>query len=213
MWIKYIMNPFSSFIKETKHLQVKDKMSFFTPDEVDTLFWCFYIFKNGLSKYEMLINRNIVVEKEEKIKYIEKIRKEKQLLKTNKIKKISEIENNLLNDECIDLKTFYVLCLLENIHFLLIDSKTYFENNVNTSNIYVIHKKKNIYTYEIEIVTDKIEKYKESLFLKTDIDKSLKAISNYTLKDLKEICSKISFTIEKEWKKEEIYKHLTNNLQ
>jgi hypothetical protein len=211
------MSHFSSFIKETKQLQVKDnqipnKMSFFTPDETDTLFWCFYIFKNGLSNYEMLINRNIVVEKEEKIKYIEKIRKEKQLLKTNKIKKINEIENNLLNDTCIDLKTFYVLCLLENIHFLLIDNKTYFENNVNTSHIYIIHKKKNVYTYEIEIVSDKIEKYKTSLLLKTDIDKTFKAISNYTLKELKDICSKISFPIEKEWKKEEIYKHLTNNL-
>lgn len=65
-------------VKEKEKEIVKEKeYDFFIPYEKDKLFWCFYIFKNGLAEYEIIENKNIVKEKEEKIKYIEKIRKNK----------------------------------------------------------------------------------------------------------------------------------------
>ena len=43
----------------------------YIPIEKDTLFWCFYIMKHGDLQYEMLDNKNIVVEKRNKIEYID----------------------------------------------------------------------------------------------------------------------------------------------
>ena len=51
---------------------VKPKKNIFIPREKDTLFWCFYIIKNGDIKYETLYNKNEVIEKQIKITYIEK---------------------------------------------------------------------------------------------------------------------------------------------
>ena len=58
--------------------------SIFCPLEKDALFWCFYIMRNGDTSYEMLEHKNIIVEKKLKIEYVEKIRKEKQTVKTYK---------------------------------------------------------------------------------------------------------------------------------
>jgi len=183
----------------------KKEYNFFIPYEKDKLFWCFYIFKNGLADYEIMENKNIVKEKEEKIKYIEKIRKSKSILKLHKIKLLPNIESNLLNDELIDLKTFHVLCILENIDYLFIDNHFYYEKRINEeSKIFVIHKKKNIYSYEINNKNN----YKENKLQKIEIDKKFHCISHYTLKDLKEICQKLNIEILPSWKKKDIYDFL-----
>ena len=195
----------TEIIKEEKKECKKKEFDFFIPYEKDTLFWCFYIFKNGIANYEMLENRNIVKEKDEKIKYIEKIRKNKALLKQNKIKLIPQIESNLLNDEIIDLKTFHVLCLLENINYLLIEEHFYFENKKEEEEkIFILKKKKkDVYSYQI-----KDNQEKENKFEKVEIDKNFYCISHYSLKDLKEICIKLKIEIQKEWKKKDIYDYL-----
>ena len=49
--------------KEIVIEKVKEKeYDFFIPYEKDKLFWCFYIFKNGLADYEIMENKNIVKE-------------------------------------------------------------------------------------------------------------------------------------------------------
>jgi len=50
----------------------------FIPTDKDSLFWCLYIIKNGLTNYMQLTNRNIIVEKKMKIEYVERLRKEQQ---------------------------------------------------------------------------------------------------------------------------------------
>jgi GTPase involved in cell partitioning and DNA repair len=150
-------------------------------------------------------NKNIVKEKEEKIKYIEKIRKNKSILKQRKIKLLSNIESNLLNDDVIDLRTFNVLCILENINYLLIDKHFYYEKIIDEENkLFVLHKNNNIYSYEINNKNN----YKENKLQKVEIDKSFHCISHYTLKDLKEICEKINIVIHPTWKKKDIYDYL-----
>ena len=72
------------------------KPSLFIPREKDTLFWCFYLMKHGDVNYEMLENKNILTEKKFKIEYVEKIRKEKQTVKTYKFATLTHIENNLV---------------------------------------------------------------------------------------------------------------------
>ena len=53
--------------KETQIEKVKDDI--YKPFQTDSLFWCFYILKYGLSKYEMEVgNQNFPIEKAEKFK-------------------------------------------------------------------------------------------------------------------------------------------------
>ena len=48
-----------------------------------------------------------------KFKYIDIVRKEKDILKINKIRPLSEVEDDLANKNKISLKTFIALCLIE----------------------------------------------------------------------------------------------------
>lgn len=54
--------------KKTKQQGEKSETSFTSqnlliPKDNDTLFWCLYIIKNGLTNYSQLSNRNLIVEK------------------------------------------------------------------------------------------------------------------------------------------------------
>ena len=80
----------------------KKNDDFFIPSEDDSLFWCWFIFKNGFSEYEMLREKNFIIEKEYKIKFIEKIRENKKILKHMKVK-VSEMEGHLANDPKLNI--------------------------------------------------------------------------------------------------------------
>ncbi len=70
----------------------------YKPKQKDSLFWCFYVLKNGFFNYEMEINNQyFVVEKNEKFKYIELLRKNKDILKIHKIKPFTELEDDLVD--------------------------------------------------------------------------------------------------------------------
>jgi hypothetical protein len=43
------------------------KNTIFTPTQKDTLFWCLFVIKYGIDKYEMLDNTHFIVEKQERI--------------------------------------------------------------------------------------------------------------------------------------------------
>jgi hypothetical protein len=181
----------------------KPKKTLFIPREKDALFWCFYIIKNGDLKYESLYNKNEVIEKQIKITYVEKIRKEKQTLKIYKFDSISNIESNLVNDNLINRKTFLSLCALENINIIYIHKKTYFELLMNDSNeIFIIHEinnssngKYNI-KYGFEIGNNElIDNIKTSLYRVDNIDKPIKAFSAYKTQELIDICSKLAIEI------------------
>ena len=88
---------------------IKERITTFSPKQKDSLFWCFYILKYGEQNYEMLENINIVLEKRLKIEYVEKIRKEKQIVKSHKFATLTHLENQLANEEKIDLPTFFTL--------------------------------------------------------------------------------------------------------
>jgi hypothetical protein len=77
-------------IKPKKQNLIKDTT--YKPLKKDSLFWCFYILKYGFSKYEMEVgNQYFSIEKQEKFKYIDLLRKQdtKELIKMHKIKPLS----------------------------------------------------------------------------------------------------------------------------
>ena len=175
----------------TSPLIAKPKNSVFFPQEKDSLFWCFYIMKNGDTNYEMLEHKNIITDKKLKIEYVEKIRKEKQVVKTYKFATLTHIENNLSNDNTIDAKTFLTLCAIENINVLFVKNKSFFELLMNdTSEIYIVYWVGNgKFGYEKNI--DVSNSIKSTHYKLDNIEKPIKTISAYKLQELVDICQKL----------------------
>jgi len=191
-----------------KNSEIKEVV--FIPKENDTLFWCFYIMKHGDLSYEMLEKRNFITEKKLKIEYIEKIRKEKQVVKFHKFTTLTHLENALANETKIDVNTFLTLCAIENLNVIYINKKTFFEIVKNDTNvIYILHSLNNHkYGFEINI-DDKVIKIRESLFKLDDINKQIKAISFYKIDELVDICKKLEIeTVNKETNKKKSKKDL-----
>jgi ribosomal protein S17 len=196
-------NTYNFRILTKKSVSVRSQIKKYIPPDIyipkhkDTLFWCFYIIKNGDIEYELLNNINIIIEKKIKIEYVEKIRKEKQLIKTYKFASITHIENQLANEERLDIKTFFSLCVFENLNILYIYKNTYYELLMNDSDkIYMITRFDNPlkYGYQV-IIKEKAEISKTNLFQIFNIDKPLKAITSYTIKELIDFCNKLSIEI------------------
>jgi hypothetical protein len=185
-------------VKETKKIN-KVKETMYRPKQKDSLFWCFYILKYGFSNYEMEINNQyFVVEKNEKFKYIELLRKNKDLLKLHKIKPLTQLEDDLANKDKISPKTFFALCVLENINVLLVDKRKVYELLINDSPINIVHRNNETYYHSIELdVTEEMcNKYRETYYKLTNFDTTLKGIGSYKLQELTELCQKLNINIE-----------------
>jgi len=182
------------------------KNNLFVPIENDSLFWCFYIIKNGDMKYEMMNHKNVFSAKQLKISYVETIRKYKKTVKTHKFDTISNVESNLVNDNIINIKTFLTLCTLENINIIYVSKKTYFELLMNDDgDIYIVHEINNSkngnykikYGFELGNI-ETINNIKNTLYKLDKIDKPIKAISSYTIQELVNICQKLAIeTVDK----------------
>jgi hypothetical protein len=198
---------------------IKKKNSLFIPKEKDTLFWCFYIMKNqGTNNYESLYSKNEVIASQLKIEYVERLRKDKKLVKTYKFDTLTNIECNLANEKILNIKSFLTLCVIENMNVLIITNKTYYELLMNdTEDIYVIrcleNKNKGQYEkkYGYELVTKDYSdtNIKPLLYRIDNIDKPIKAMSAYKSDDLVEICKRLGIdTIDTEKGKIKVKKEL-----
>jgi hypothetical protein len=192
---------------------MKPKSSIFVPREKDSLFWCFFIMKYGDAKYEILDNKNIITEKKIKIEYVEKIRKEKQIVKTYKFATLPHLENNLANDNYLDIKTFLTLCAIENLNILFVKNKTYYELLMNDSNelhiVYLLQNDK--YGYEMNATNS--EQIKSTYYKLDNIDKPIKSMTGYKISELIEICQKLAIdTINKETNKSKCKKDLYESI-
>jgi hypothetical protein len=188
-------------VKTNKYERKKETV--YRPRQKDSLFWCFYILKNGFSNYEMEINNQyFVVEKNEKFKYIDLLRKNKDILKIHKIKPLTQLEDELANKDKISPKTFFALCVLENINILLVDKRKVYEllctdiDSVHPIN--VVHRNHENYEHwiELDVTKETIDKYRETYYNVTSFDTTLKSIGSYKLEELIELCNKLNINIE-----------------
>jgi hypothetical protein len=174
----------------------------FVPAQQDSLFWCFYILKNGDASYETLNNKNSLVAKQQKIELVSVIRKNKDIVKMYKFDTITNLESNLANDDNLNLKTFLSLCAIENINVVYVSNKTYYEAMMNDSGvIYIVreiqspankyHKK-----YGFELSTAPVlDVIRNTLYKLEVVDKPIRAASAYKLQDLIDICCKLDIAI------------------
>ena len=56
--------------QEQQEKQQQEKQQIFIPVEQDSLFWCFYIIKNGDIKYETIYNKNDLVTKQNRLCFL-----------------------------------------------------------------------------------------------------------------------------------------------
>lgn len=193
--------------------------SIFFPKEQDSLFWCYYIISSGESNYEMINVRNSLVAKQIKINYINKIRIYKQVVKTYKFDTITNIENNLANDNNINIKSVMTLCAIDKINIIFISRNTYYELLMNDSEpIYILremdYQSKYNKKYGFEIAnTNLLEEIRVSLYKVETLYKPVKSISSYKLQDLINICNKLAIKIKhsntgKNKTKKELYESL-----
>ena len=174
----------------------------YKPLKKDSLFWCFYILKYGFSKYEMEIgSQYFLVEKTEKFRYIEMLRDKanKDLMKINKIKPMSEIEDDLANNERISVKTFFALCIMEKINVLLVDNRKIYQSMNNDSpTINVIHRNSKTFEnyIELNVTNSSIENYKETYYNVIGFDNGLKSMASYKVDELLELCKKLKIDLD-----------------
>jgi len=192
--------------------------TFFIPLQKDTLFWIYYVIKNGFSSYEYPGNTSYSNEKTEKFSLIELIRAKKDLLKTKKIKNLKEhVEDELANRERIGMKTFIALCIISGINVLFIHRRKCFHllDDKNGSTVHVVHMLSPIsFQYELDVTQEKIAYYQNELFTWESVDKPIKAISNFKVDELLELCKQLGLTIDKTKKlgKKDLYEMILMEL-
>ena len=205
IYLKYNLKNY--FINDKKNnnieqpAKINKKITLFVPPEDDSLFWCYYIIKNGDIEYEMLNNKNTLLAKQLKIDYIKIIRDNKLFVKSYKFDTISNIESNLANDNNVNIKTIMTLCVIEKINLIFINKNTYFELLMNDSNnIYIINaievNTKYNKKYGFEFANNEtLNKIRNSLYQVCSLDKPIKSLSFYKVQDLLNIANKLSIEI------------------
>jgi len=181
---------------QKKEIKPKNE-NFFIPEEKDSIFWCWFIFKYGFSEYEILKKNCFVIEKEYKINFIEKIRENKKILKLLKVK-MTEIEGNLSSDPILDIKNLEPMLIIDEYNFTYMNDKIYYENLIHPGNKnciikYFAEKDK----YGIFLEEEKLFEYRNKLYIVDNMLKPIKAISNYKAQELKDICKKLKIDIMK----------------
>lgn len=191
------------------------KLSFFTPKQKNSLFWCFYIIVNCLSSYEYEKNY-FTAEQEFKVKTIERIKKgeNKQILKEHKMSK-NMIESGLMGSGHgyygISPKILYALSLFYSVNIFYVYKNTYYEMfsnaNANTdisskTHIIQFDHETNYYSVSTDIDTDMdecrayyIENIKKTcleLDNLDDVNKPLRPVTSYSLTDLINIAAKMN---------------------
>jgi hypothetical protein len=187
----------------------------FYPKEKDSLFWCFFIIHFGHEKYQTLLNKNDLIEKQLKVEFIGKLREEKALIKSLKLDTLTNIENNLLHDKFISLQSFLALCAIEKINILVSNkiNKTFYELVIDeTREKYIIHREKKN-GFELDKGGEKGKNVKEKFYELTNVKKPLKSITLYTIKELTVIAEKLCLDlINKETKKTKVKKELYEDI-
>ena len=85
-------------------IKKKKNNDFFIPEQKDSLFWCWFIFKFGLGEYTVSKLHIFTTEKTHKIGFVEKIRK--IIFKKEWELKKNEVEANLPNDNTLSAALF-----------------------------------------------------------------------------------------------------------
>ena len=172
----------------------------FSPSEKDKLFWCFYIFLYGFEDYEIAKSSSFITEKNFKIKTVEKFPSFKGKIKEMKLK-LNEVQDELVNQPIISIKSLQVLCLIYDINIFFIKNRTIYEIIANDKPIKtIINDNNNIHMID-DINEEKLTYYRNNYWKIDNLSKPLSAFSSYSLTELQDICKKLEIPITTDGKK------------
>ena len=165
----------------------------FTPFQKDKLFWCFYIILHGYEEYEMIRTNSFSIEKQLKIKTVEKLKSIKDQLKELKLKR-TELEDELVHKQMITTKGLTALCLVHNVSVTYVYGRKYCEISPAEplkKGIIMQNEKKEDSLRGNEMNEDFLTQIRADYWLIENIQKPLNAPSAYTLSELQEIANKL----------------------
>ena len=220
-------------IKKVKHSELYCKYnnkyngSFYKNKQYDNIFWCFYdmLCEKNTDDYFLNINNNnsLKTEKDFKLKFIDKLRTNKSLLKQNSLRLIN-LEGEFSSDNKISLDGFNSLCLLYNLPFILAkDNNTYYRFNFslldiedllsdnNVKDINIIWLKNGKYNLEQDVTVEMINNIIKDYYYIKNYNKPLMSISSYKVEHLVDIANQLNIDVYKDKdkikfkKKQELY--------
>ena len=187
------------------------------PKYYDSLFWCFFIANYGELEYNQVGNHNFTKETEIKISNIEQMKKNPALLKNYKLSK-NKIETDLLNSKRIELPSLYALCLYNNLNIIYIKNNCYyqfFSNETDVIHVVVYENKRN--SCELNVDKDRVKEIYDNFYFIENINKPIKAISNYKLSELSAISKyfgiKLTYDSGRTKTKKDIYEAIQTFIQ
>ena len=173
----------------------------------DKLFWCFYKLLNKLEDEDLKQLNGFEIEKKFKFNTIEKLKENRILLKNKKINRLS-VQDDLINNNKITLKTFQCLCLIYKINVILLKNNKLYTifsvdniDNINSLtldnyNVIELIYQNNYGDFTINIINNINEKdlldKLDNLYFVIELEKPLKSITSYKLCDLINIVSKLN---------------------
>ena len=190
---------------------------FLTPHEGDSLFWCFYVIKEGRHKYDMVGTNTFREEKQYKIALVDRIRQVPEVLKAGHFKR-KKIEDDLVYQKNISVDTFLCLCRVEGIDIAVVSGRLYHgETQSPTPNIVLLDgKSATIHLLpEVQLAAKWIW-YQEHYWGVKDLKKPLRAFSAYKLQQLRDISKRLGLPIlgpdGKSLRKIKLYEQITHAL-
>tara|TARA_E500000178_G_scaffold308943_1_gene322928 strand:- start:99 stop:542 length:444 start_codon:yes stop_codon:yes gene_type:complete len=146
------------------------------------------------------------------------------MLKGHKLAPLSHIENQLLNETCIDLKTFQALCVIDGITSVLSFGRCFYEINVDDDleeetddNLYYLKKTNQVgqrdkYVCCLQNTLPEINLVRNTMFKIDNLSKPIKAMTSYKMEDLHNICNQLSIEIDNKMKKKDLYEKIVKEL-
>lgn len=208
-------------ITNSKSKSQSQSHQLFIPREIDSLFWCYFILSHGEAAYEMKHVKNVLITKQLKIQYIQKLRTNLFMLKPYKFDTMTNLESNLANDDLLNIQTMLALCATDNINIILVRQNSYIELLMSSAKcIYIVREiVDNRYNkrYGYEIATNELLEQVRKLYKVNSLDKPVRAISAYKVAELLEIAQKLglettSIITGKQKTKPELYEMIFHHL-
>ena len=189
--------------------KITKEKKYFIPFQQDKLYWIFYYMKYGYLEYNLVGSNSYSIEVDNKIELTDKIKKNKNIFKDYKLQKINDSINELLCNSEITFKTFLIICILNNISFIFIVDKMYYNLLFDDADkMYLIHLNNGIYGCE-KIDVQNIEVYKKNKFELKYYEKAIYSLNTYNMEQITDICNQLNISLlnneEKKRKKEDLY--------
>tara|TARA_B100000927_G_C16467726_1_gene470348 strand:+ start:548 stop:1231 length:684 start_codon:yes stop_codon:yes gene_type:complete len=199
----------SSKVVTNKTFNTK-KTDLFNISHINKRLWVMYY----LLRKETFETNLFKIEQEFRIKNIEMINANPDLLKPIKLKHY-DIVHDIMHSKHIDIFSLQAMCIYHNITCMYVEGKKYYILGNNEPSHIIIEDKDGMGIY-FDANQIKLQYYKNNYFYVENIKKPLKSISAYSSSDIQNICLQINIptnTIEgKKLTKKELYEEIIRNL-